>query len=260
MVRSASAGVGLAAAVGEAIAAKFSSKPDNIPDYPMRRRFQIIPVLLVLPMLASFRSLRDVRSFCLAASTGAVPFLIVWAGVGSAFIGTVFGYRSNLEPWGMRILLFQLTVLPDMTAQAFQELVAAYDQLGKTAIILSILLLSAYGYWRRLDAARLMACAFALFLLLTPGFGVQYVAYLAPLMFAVAPGWGFAYATMSGVFIGFVYAHFQIDAFPLESDHNLGEIPMQSAFLGFAVWWTILCFLVVCLCKRGVREPEASKG
>jgi hypothetical protein len=220
---------------------------------------KIIPLLLVLPMLASFRSLRDVRSFCLAAATGAIPFLIVWAGVGSAFTGTVFGYRSNLAPWGVRILLLQLTVLPDMTEQAFKQLEAAYDLLGKSAIVLSIVLLSAYGYWRRLDAARLMACAFALFLLLAPGFGVQYVAYLTPLMFAVAPGWGFAYATVSGVFIGFVYAHFQIGAFPLESNHNLGEIPMQSAYLGFAAWWTILCFLVVSLCKGGAQKPEPSE-
>jgi hypothetical protein len=220
---------------------------------------KIIPLLLICPVLASLRSWREVRSFCLATSLGAIPFLILWAGVGSAFIRNVVGYGSNLEPWGVRILLFQLTVLPDMTAPAFQKLVTAYDDFGRAAIILSIFLLTAYGYWRRLDAARLMACAFALFLLLAPRFGVQYVAYLAPLMFAVALGWGFAYATVSGLFIGFVYGHFQIDAFPLESNHNLGEIPMQAAYLGFAAWWTILCFLVVFLCKGGARKPEPAE-
>ena len=216
---------------------------------------KIVPLLLICPMLASLRSWSQVRSFCLAAATGILPFLLAFAGGGSAFVRNVFEYGSNLEPWGIRVLIYQVTALPDMTRETSQAMFTAFDSFGKTAIILSILLLSAYGYWRRLDPARLMACAFALFLLLAPGFGVQYLAYLAPLMFAVTLGWGIAYATLSGVFIGFVYARFQIDAFPLESLHH-SAIPMQSAFLGFAAWWTILGFLVVCLSKGGARQPE----
>jgi hypothetical protein len=218
---------------------------------------KIIPLLLVCPMWASFRSWRDVRSFFFWGLTGAVPFLVAWAGAGSAFVRNVFGYESNLEPWGVQILIVQLTVLPDMTEQVYHQLVAGYDEFGETAIAVSVLLLSAYGYWRQLDAARLMACAFALFLLLTPGFGVQYLAYLAPLMFAVALGWGFVYAMISGAFIGFVYAHFQIVAYPLESSHT-AVIPTQSAFLGFAAWWTILAFVGVCLWDGFAPKPRAT--
>ena len=48
---------------------------------------KIIPLLLVCPVLASLRSWREVRSFCLATSLGAIPLLIVWAGEES-FIST----------------------------------------------------------------------------------------------------------------------------------------------------------------------------
>jgi hypothetical protein len=58
---------------------------------------------------------------------------------------------------------------------------------------------------------------FALFLVLTPGFGVQYTVFAVPVLFAWNLPWATLYSWTVGIFIGSVYFSFWDHAFPLEA-------------------------------------------
>lgn len=214
---------------------------------------KIIPLLIAPPALAACRSSRDAGAFVLGSATAALPFLIALFGAGTAFLQNVFGYASSPELWGIQMLLSALQAVPGVTPEALFASHEWYFANGKYLLVGAILLLAAYGRWSRLDPARLMAAGSALFLLLTPGFGVQYTAYPAPLLFAVSLAWGMKFSIVAGIYIGLVYASWSLDVFPLESQYR-GYHP-SLGFLGFATWLTALSFLPECL--RPGRESPA---
>ncbi len=213
---------------------------------------KIVPLLVALPMLAGFRSFKDARGFILGSMTAAIPFVIALLGVGTTFVKNVFGYGSSLEPWGMQLALVTFRSIPGMTTESGLAINNWYFENGKYVLIAAVVLLAAYGFWRKLSHARLLAASLSLFLLLTPGFGVQYTAYPAPLIFAVSLAWGTRFSMVAGLYIGLVYASWSHGVFPLESSYK--GYPPNLAFLGFAVWLVLLSFLPSCLRRTTERE------
>lgn len=219
---------------------------------------KIVPLLIALPALSGCRSPGDARAFALGSGTAALPFLVGLFGAGMPFLRNVFGYGSSPELWGVQMVLASLRTVPGVTPESMAAVHQWYFENGKYLLLAAILALTAYGFRRRLGPARLMAAGMALFLLLTPGFGVQYTAYPAPLLFAVSLAWGMKFSLVAGIYIGLVYASWSIDVFPLASSYR-GYDP-SLGFLGFATWWIVLSFLPGCLRPDPIPAGEATSG
>jgi Glycosyltransferase family 87 len=217
---------------------------------------KIIPLLIVVPALAGCRSLRDARAFALGSATAAIPFLFALMGAGSALVSNVFGYGSSPEFWGVQVLLISFRTIPGLSVEELGALSKWYYTHGKYVLVAAVLLLSAVGFWRKLSHARLIAAALALFLVLTPGFGVQYTAYPAPLLFAVSLAWGTNFALLAGIFIGLVYASWSLDIFPLESNYT--GYDSSLAFFGFGTWLAVLAFIPTCF-RRDTVPPSVTE-
>ena len=89
------------------------------------------------------------------------------------------------------------------TNRAFADLARTtstlYVPYGRYVILGCILGASGWNvYTARWNAYQLGGIGCALFLVLTPGFGVQYLIYVCPLLFAVSLGWAIGYATLAG--------------------------------------------------------------
>ena len=209
---------------------------------------KIIPLILFCPLLAGIRDKRNILLFGLGAAIGVIPYIITWIGAGPAFIENIFGYGSNIVPWGIQLLL----VLLDPFVQ-FETTVPAYRTFGKLLIIALILLLSIIGYIRDWSPPVLTACAFIIFLIFAPGFGVQYIVYLTPIIFLISPLWGFIYAMLSGLFLGSIYYHFLTPEYPFQSVHN-GNYSSISTIIGLLVWY----FLVLLLWKILSNKPSST--
>jgi hypothetical protein len=77
---------------------------------------------------------------------------------------------------------------------------------GKALILGSSLALALiHRRLSELELYELGALAFALFLVLAPGFGIQYLIYPAPLLMLASPRRGLAYAYLAGLFAGLTY-------------------------------------------------------
>jgi len=110
-----------------------------------------------------------------------------------------------------------------------------------------VLALAAYARARRWSSVyERVALGLALFLIITPGFGVQYTAILGPVLLAHSRRWGLRWALFSGLFLLAVYATFYQGGFPLHSQFP-GAFPLSAAVVGTVPWALLVAFAWVTL-------------
>jgi hypothetical protein len=209
---------------------------------------KLIPLLAVLPLAATCRTLSAAARFALGGCVALVPFVVPILGFSAseraAFVLNVFGYKSYRENWGIELILrafvaaFQSSWPP--LAARFEALGAAYAQDGSKLLLV---LTTALALWqlrnRRpgLDAYAIAALSFCLFLVLASGFGVQYLGSVVPLLLARRIRDGFLVASVAGVFSALLYASFVRTWAPVYSEHNYFSAGLSP--FAFATWWVI---------------------
>jgi len=119
----------------------------------------------------------------------------------------------------------------------------AYLLAGRYFVLAAITLVALLSKFR---GSRLMAeqaaLGAALFFLLTPGFGVQYVIFVAPLLCLVNVPAALRWGWVSGLFIGLAYWSFRIPGTHLASLHST-HLPVQAWVIGVAAWAILLQFV-----------------
>jgi hypothetical protein len=144
----------------------------------------------------------------LGLSLGVIPFVPVLIEAFAGFCRNALAYNSNHDNWGIPYFLRLMSLHPRFAPFAVPWL-EAYGAIGRGLILLSVIATPlVFGPTGRLSAWSLTALSLALFLVIAPGFGIQYLVYVAPALFAVSPWLGFRYACLSGLFTGAVYFSF----------------------------------------------------
>jgi hypothetical protein len=203
---------------------------------------KLIPVLLIPGFLAACRDRREALRFLAALSLGAIPFLVMLALYRGLFFEQVINYNSQLTNWGLSFFLRRLAESAAF-ADAGATLVEAYRAYGKYLMLLAIAAAALESRRRNWDLYRTAAVAFSLFLILTPGFGVQYTVAVVPLLFAVSRPFAAAYSTAAGIYLATLYIYFSKHTFPWESFFP-GPDPLGPAYLGLIAWTILLAFVV----------------
>jgi hypothetical protein len=108
------------------------------------------------------------------------------------------------------------------------------------AAVTGVALLSKFRSSRPM--AEQAALGAALFLLLTPGFGVQYVIFVAPLLCLVDVPEALRWGWVSGLFIGVVYWTFLVAAAHPTSVFDT-NFPFRAWVIGLAAWAILLHFV-----------------
>lgn len=222
---------------------------------------KLIPLLVVLPLAACCKNARAVARYALGGVIAFVPFASIVAGFDSheraAFVRNVFGYTSLREYWGIelieRVILAAFQASAPKIALAVNEFGFAYAQHGSKILLATTTALALWQVFNRrsgLDAYAMAALCFCLFLVLASGFGVQYLGAVVPLLLACRIREGFAVATLSGVFIGLIYASFVRTWTPIYSQH--GAISPVFGAPSLATWWLLV------LCCRSIWRSRAT--
>lgn len=136
---------------------------------------KVVPVILMLALLLYLRNWRS-RMVCgsailMAAVLPALPYLFADSG---AVIGKVLGYSSFEGVWGITSLIDPRW---------------GYEYYGRFVVIAVVTAVSLWLNYPR-PRAKLFdqwGILFFLFLLLAPGFGIQYLAWLAPWVVTLGP-------------------------------------------------------------------------
>lgn len=140
-----------------------------------------------------------------------------------------------------------------------------YDAFGRLAMEIVIIVMMAFLGWRMesvdddADRSRKLLEAYSVTflaaLVLFPGFGVQYLAWLVPVFCFVSPLAAASYSLVSGLFLLMVYHHWS-GGFPLYYANSFvaGEWSILVSGLG-AVLWLSLCVVLIVYSFRMYRLP-----
>jgi hypothetical protein len=213
---------------------------------------KIVPVLLIPGLLLSCQSYREARLFVMGLAAGVIPFLPVLASEAPGFAFNALQYNSSINNWGLTLFLLAGKLLHgDIGANS--RSVETYHDLGRYLLFAMIgawaVAARMFNRWSRYEIA---AVTFAIFLVFTPGFGIQYVVMIAPLLFAIRPRMALIYSTAAGAFAAALYlTHRVLGMFPFQS--NLGRFPLAESMLGLIAWAVLVRFLIVTV---GGDAPE----
>jgi hypothetical protein len=218
---------------------------------------KVIPMLLVPPLLLSCRGRREVRPFILGLAVGAIPFLPLLVQNFPAFYGNVLAYNSLMDHWGLNFFLLWSSARAPVVMLSRPAI--AYHFIGRYLIFAAIGAWSvAARIWPRWDRYQLAAVAFSLFLLLTPGFGVQYVVIVGLLLFATRPMLATIYAASSSLFVFIVYWHrLMPGVWPLRA---LFQQPLSfGESLAGLMTWGVIAYYVASTVLLGARRPQRER-
>ena len=198
---------------------------------------KIIAVPFLLPFLILAADNKARKTILVGGSIAIMPIVLAAYLLGAPFIHNVFHYQSKLEFWGITALLctFFSTVGTDTVAAI--RLLRSYQDLGRYLIVLTVLVgnlaLLRRKYPHRSTAGYLWATG--TFIILAPGFGLQYLIY--PLTAAFISNWrrAFYLSLHVAIFLVSVYSDFLETLLPLESVHTTPFLGL-SAVLGISVW------------------------
>lgn len=196
---------------------------------------KLIPLLISPMLFFRARGWKKKAWLVLGASAALIPYLPFAANLPVVAKAT-FGYAPPGEHWGLVYLLSMfadITVLRE-SATAAKTFVTHY---GKEVVMFASLSAGALAAFnRRLSAYGGASMVLLAFLVFSPGFGVQYVVAVAPILFAYDIVTGFTYATVSGIFVSLVYASFlRPNIFPYESAFSSAYTPGPSV-VGVLTW------------------------
>jgi len=218
---------------------------------------KIIPVLLVPPLLLSCRRWRDLAWFLAGMAPWVLPFLPPLVLAHEHFVDNALSYNSVLDRWGVNffVLFGRPAFNPNAPGGHFALWYywhARYLIVGWIGVWAVVARLA--GRWGRYELA---AVTFAIFLVLTPGFGVQYTVLVGLLLFAVRVDVATVYGLVAGLFLGAVYAAFRVGGVPLYSEWR-SLIPPVPAFLGLMTWLLLVYFLIGTLVRPIGPAAEAA--
>jgi hypothetical protein len=236
---------------------------------------KLSPVLLVPPILIaiwprkrmdSARHFGEFGRFCAGLSLGILPFIPILLNALPQFYSNAMAYKSFEDKWGVVYLLMNLSHVQTHAATvssagagegAIYPLADAYHNHGRWFVIGVMV---AWGFFWRLSGRRnlydLAAIVMALFLVLAPGFGVQYTIAGLPLLFAARPLLASVYSLIAGVFLVVTYIGFyspiamQMHLLPLMCQFT-GLLPGWAPQWGLGAWGV----LVIAIGAAMVKEP-----
>lgn len=202
---------------------------------------KVIPILLIPIFVISHHSRRDVSRFGIGLLAGLLPMALFFMGHKAGFINNIFNYNSNIERWGILLFLLEGKYNP-----AFKEMASnAFDYYIANGRYVILGLVSLTSMWQQFTPKRTLyeavALCFAIFLIFAPGFGVQYLIYICPFLFAINLRWAFAYSCLAGIFAAMVYYSFWSGTFPWYSLFTT-SFPTPAPLVGLLTWGLLIQF------------------
>ena len=199
---------------------------------------KLIPVILAPGFLFLCSNRRAALRFLVGFSLGCVPLAVACLVVPHEFYVNALRYNSELERWGLEAWGLEAE---SEYPRLFQLLTVKYRRIGGNVILVVATVLAALGRSARWDMVRVGAVVLAAFLFLAPGFGVQYLVWLVPLLAAASLRYSVWWGLFGGAFALLDYHSFLTDEWPLRSYHS--RINHTVGLVGLCAWAVLGIFL-----------------
>ncbi len=221
---------------------------------------KLIPIVVLLPMFAMCRDRNEFKRFLAACMLWTIPFVVGLLIGGFPFILHVVLYRPSPYQWG---ILYLLTLLRDWrpTYTLGKSLTWIYTHGPGNLVVLGGCAALAWAWWKSklTDSYEVATACLAAMLTLAPGFGVQYLVAILPVMLAWNVSWGIAYSLVGGAFATLLYWTFLDRLWPPRSFFEAYFPPLPAA-AGLLPWamFAILCAMFLSKLRRTSQTPVAA--
>jgi hypothetical protein len=206
---------------------------------------KLMPVILIPPLLSQCRSRRDLARCSAGLTLAGLPFVPFLLTSGRAMYKNMIAYNSLQLDWGINAFL-NAGFATELIRSYVLQIRAVFLPSGRYLIIVIVCLLSAVvWYKRRRFGYQIGAIAWATFLILTPGYGVQYAVCVLPLLFAADFGRATIYSLTAGIMLFVVYAAQLNFVFPLHANVQYYPYPPIGILFGLIAWIVLVDFLYV---------------
>jgi hypothetical protein len=225
---------------------------------------KILPLILIPLMLLGAPSWKALVRLAAGFAIGMTPFIPPALTAGTAMYQNMIVYNSRPENWGIIGLLRGIIALLDrsVSSPAAAGMATAFGNWwlaeGRYVILLAIVVVAVLSkFHRKIPMTEQAALGAALFLVLTPGFAVQYIALVTPVLCLVDLKEGAWWGWTSGLFVGAVYCMFMVSWMPLQSTLQ-GFYPFPANALGMMAWVVLAHFVSnhVCSAWKPLRDAE----
>lgn len=240
---------------------------------------KIVPVILAPLFIYYFKTKKDRIIFLLSALVAPlivfIPYLIVDC---HSLIRNIFLYGSLKGVWGLGyfiLSIFNNENLSMYIRQIFYFIFEFYNSFSFPVFFLLIIFLGKILIAKRkTNLTEGVFLAFCLFLAITPGFGVQYLAWLSFFAVIASPVLGSIYLLMGGLFLGRIYAYWGAATFPHFADSykvgrwvvfgNTDLICRIDLWVGFdnvlaiVLWLIVVAMLVKFISNKRFRKTSKS--
>jgi len=210
---------------------------------------KLLPIFLVPPFLACCRSWRAMARFLAGLSLAVIPALPFLLTIPRTMFKNMVSYNSVRDEWGLGAF-FNYGAQSGKSAPLVAAIAKAYIPNGRFVILASVVVIAIAARLRpRWTAYELGALAWAMFLILTPGFGIQYSICIVPLLFASDVKTALVYSTLSGFFLAGIYVASLNWVLPLRADIH-APYAKVSVLFGVLAWAGLIKFVVVTFVRR----------
>ena len=203
---------------------------------------KLIPLVLLPLVFIGSPNWKALLRLTAGLAIGAAPFVVPALSAGHAMYRNMVLYNSTADNWGFLVILNHCAAIPVLgkLAAATRD---AYLVAGRYVVLAAVTGVALLSKFRsRRPMAEQAALGAALFLLLTPGFSVQYVIFVAPLLCLVDLPQGLLWGWVSGLFIGVVYWTWLVTAaHPISLFQN--KFSYYAWVIGLAAWGILLHFV-----------------
>lgn len=207
---------------------------------------KLIPVLLIPGVLLNCRKRREALQVLLGLGIWVLPFVPILIRIPRQFLTNVLTYNSVLDRWGVDFFL--LLGKSGYTGSTPAEHLASWYYFHARYFIWGLVVIWAVlaRLRRRWSLYEVAAVSYSIFLVLAPGFGVQYTVLVGLPLFAIRPAWGTVYGWLAGLFVAAAYFVYWTGTWPAYA-HWRTLFPMPAAVLGLMNWFLLLAYIVVAM-------------
>ena len=203
---------------------------------------KLMPLVLIPALLSQCRSRRDVLHFGAGVGLAIVPFAPFLINSAPDMYHKMVTYNSAPLDWGINAFLNSMGDLKPFSIIT-ARLRAPFLWSSRYVIMAVITLLSGIAAFRRRPFGYEMgALAWAVFLILTPGYAVQYAVCVLPLLFVVDIRRAIAYSLWSGLLLLVIYTPNMRLSYPLVAPVQYYPFPAVAALFGILAWGSLLGF------------------
>jgi uncharacterized membrane protein len=216
---------------------------------------KLVPLMLIPAFALLIRTRRELLRFAGGLALASLPFLPILLRAAPSFRRNALEYNSSVQDWGLQLVFMKCA---DLFPQVGKYLSLHYVPLGRYVILGGIVLAGiTERLKRRWTSFEVGAVALSLFLILTPGFGIQYAVWPVPLLFAASLRWATLYSLAAGVFVCSVYYAFWTHTRPWFSGFS-GVFPSPTLIFGKLAWLVLIGFVAACFFKRALTRSTPS--